>query len=193
MSGEEQLSLLAGHGFEASDPPPGSSDEWYTPTWFFGPLQGQYGYNLDVCATKESAKCARYFDYLADGLAQSWAGAVWWCNPPYSDITPWVERAWAMAQCSPFGTLLLPAWTDRAWWQLHVEPYRDVEAGDVRPVRTKDGGWTYHPARPWASLRCEFGPRIPFGFPGDPEGLSTRARADGAKIYPVLLHWRSTK
>lgn len=49
-----------------------------------------------------------------------------WCNPPYSSIGPWVEKAHAeMAAGCELVVMLLPAnRTEQGWWQDHVEPYR---------------------------------------------------------------------
>jgi hypothetical protein len=59
-----------------------------------------------------------------DGLAQSWAGERVWCNPPYSSIEPWLEKAWG--EDAELIVMLLPAnRTEQGWWQRHVEPHRD--------------------------------------------------------------------
>jgi hypothetical protein len=51
-----------------------------------------------------------------------------WCNPPYSNIRPWVEKAWAewLHGDVPLVVMLLPAnRTEQGWWQDLVEPWRD--------------------------------------------------------------------
>lgn len=49
-----------------------------------------------------------------------------WCNPPYSDIAPWVRKAWASYAATDGIVMLLPAnRTEQQWWQLMVEPFRD--------------------------------------------------------------------
>jgi hypothetical protein len=89
-----QPSLLAGLG-DAPDPQPGSSDEFYTPSKWFRTWNAESGgFTVDTCATRESAKVVRFYDYLRDGLAQDYAGELPWTNPPYSGITPWVLLAW---------------------------------------------------------------------------------------------------
>ena len=48
------------------------------------------------------------------------------CNPPYSDIRPWVEKAWIEAPQAELVVMLLPAnRTEPTWWQELVEPFRD--------------------------------------------------------------------
>lgn len=86
-----------------------------------------YGpFTLDVAAAPHNAKCEKFFTREDDGLAQSWAGERVWCNPPYSDIGAWVQKAWRERKGTVGITMLLPAnRTEQKWWQEHVEPYRD--------------------------------------------------------------------
>ena len=51
-----------------------SSDEWYTPQDLFNKLNDEFHFNLDPCATSESAKCEKYFTADQDGLSQNWGG-----------------------------------------------------------------------------------------------------------------------
>ena len=46
-----------------------ATPEWATPQDFFDKLNLQYGFELDVCATVENAKCAKFFTETDDGLA----------------------------------------------------------------------------------------------------------------------------
>jgi phage N-6-adenine-methyltransferase len=133
--------------------PSGSSDEFYTPSRIFLPLHKEFGFTLDVCATAESAKCERYFTKEQDGLARSWEGEVWWCNPPYSpgNLAAFVAKCAEEARKPGhrLGVSLLPSRTGVGWWQKHIEP------------GLKDG-----------SLEVRFHKgRIAFGYPGNPEGL----------------------
>lgn len=89
-------------------------DEWVGP------------FTLDVAASARNTKCARYFTFEDDGLRQSWAGERVWCNPPFSRIGPWVEKAWREHETSNGIAMLLPAnRTEQGWWQQLVEPFRD--------------------------------------------------------------------
>src|SRR5688572_10793273 len=60
----------------------------------FAKLDERFGFTLDACATPVNAKCSRYYTVEDDGLTQSWAGERVWCNPPFSQIAAWVEKAW---------------------------------------------------------------------------------------------------
>jgi phage N-6-adenine-methyltransferase len=98
-------------------------DNLETPREFFEPLHGRFGFTLDAAALPHNAKCERFFTPEDDGLVQSWAGERVWCNPPYSDIEPWTEKA--RTGGAQLAVLLLPAnRTEQGWWQRQVEPYR---------------------------------------------------------------------
>jgi len=62
------------------------SGDWETPQELFDVLHAEFGFDLDVCATKETAKCKRFFSPKDDGLSQEWRG-VCWMNPPYIETT----------------------------------------------------------------------------------------------------------
>lgn len=67
-------------------------------------------FNLDVCALQQTAKCERYYSLLErneNSLELDWSGLNY-CNPPYSDVTPWVEKAFLEAKCGRTSVLLIP-------------------------------------------------------------------------------------
>ena len=53
-----------------------ATDEWSTPNAFFQALNAEFRFELDVCATAENAKCAKYYTREQDGLAQKWGGCA---------------------------------------------------------------------------------------------------------------------
>jgi phage N-6-adenine-methyltransferase len=138
-----------------------------TPPVLFATLNARFAYDLDVCATTANAKCPRFFSESDDGLAQTWAGARAWCNPPFSAIPAWVAKAWRECAGTECITLLVPATrTEQPWWQRLIEPWRDGRGELVAGVR----------------LTSEFLPRRPrFLKDGVPLG--------SPKFGCVLLHW----
>jgi phage N-6-adenine-methyltransferase len=102
----------------------------------FAEFDRQLGpFTLDVAASHANAKCARYFTREQNGLALPWAGATVWCNPPYSDIAPWVRKAWAEFDTTHGIAMLLPAnRTEQTWWQELIERYRDSENTEMKVV-----------------------------------------------------------
>lgn len=101
-------------------------DDRATDPAFFALLHERFDFTLDVAAAAHNAKCGRYFTAEDDGCTLSWAGERVWCNPPYSDIGPWVAKAWTEHQVANIIVMILPAnRTEQGWWQELVEPYRD--------------------------------------------------------------------
>ena len=102
-------------------------DDRRTPDSLFAPLHAEHGFTLDAAANEENAKCARFFDLECDGLRQSWAGEIVWCNPPYSNVGAWVRKAIGevLGGCVKV-VLLLPAnRCEQPWWQDMIEPVRE--------------------------------------------------------------------
>lgn len=95
-------------------------DAWATPPQIAQHWIERFFLEVDVCASAANHKCPSYFTAEDDGLAQEWTRRAW-CNPPYSEIMPWVEKALA----SPSWTvLLLPARTDAKWFHRITESDR---------------------------------------------------------------------
>lgn len=102
-------------------------DERITPQWLFDELDAKHRFTVDVAANASNAKCERFYDLATDGLKQSWLRERVWCNPPYSSIRAWVEKARDEIEygCA-LVVMLLPAnRTEQRWWQDLIEPERD--------------------------------------------------------------------
>lgn len=91
-----------------------------TPQWLFEECSYRWGpFDLDVCAEQWNAKCERYLDQKADGLKQIWEADRVWCNPPWVDISPWVDKALASVlslSCRRV-CLLVPTRTGQRWYE----------------------------------------------------------------------------
>lgn len=92
-----------------------ASEEWETPQDFFDKCATRWGpFDLDVCATKENAKCEKFFTKEDDALTKEWSG-VCWMNPPYGrGIGVWVQKAYSSV--AKRVVCLLPARTDTRWF-----------------------------------------------------------------------------
>ena len=110
----------------------GNGREWGTPPEVFDPLEREFRFDLDPCATPENAKCPLYFTEAENGLEQDWGTARVFMNPPYGrEIYAWTAKAKDAASKGALVVGLLPASTDLAWWHDDV-----VDAGaDVRYLR----------------------------------------------------------
>jgi len=97
--------------------PPAKSVEWGTPDNLFLGLDLEFDFTLDPCATKENAKCAKYYTKAQDGLAQSWAGERVFMNPPYGrEAANWIAKAYFESQYAEVIVALLPVRSDTAWF-----------------------------------------------------------------------------
>lgn len=93
-----------------------NTDLWATPQDFFDRLNEEFGFELDVCAIAENAKCEKYYSPEIDGLKQEWEG-VCWMNPPYGrSIGEWVKKAYQSSLAGAIVVCLIPARTDTRWW-----------------------------------------------------------------------------
>ena len=114
-----------------------TTDEWATPQSLFDKLNAAFHFTLDVCATPENAKCAKYYTKAQDGLKQDWGGDIIWCNPPYGrEIGRWIEK---FAMHHGVAVMLIPARTDTRWWHSYIDKNPDAHVYFIKG-RLKFGG-----------------------------------------------------
>lgn len=98
-----------------------NSDEWATPQDTFDMLNCEFHFDLDPCATSDNHKTDWYFTKEQDGLNQNWGGHRVFCNPPYSKIDKWVEKAYRESQYDhTIVVLLIPARTDTRYFHNFI-------------------------------------------------------------------------
>ena len=103
------------------------SNEWETPRSLFKELDDEFNFTIDVCATKENAKCLRFYTKQINGLAQSWGNEVAFMNPPYGrEIGVWVEKAYRESLIGAVVVCLIPARTDTRYWHDYIFPNAEV-------------------------------------------------------------------
>lgn len=113
-------------GYGATD----EVDDRGTTPELFAELHTRFAFTIDVAAAAHNAKLPRYYDIASNGLAQPWYGERVFCNPPYSNIRPWVEKAWCSG--AELIVMLLPAnRTEQGWWQDLIEQERRQGVIDV--------------------------------------------------------------
>jgi phage N-6-adenine-methyltransferase len=113
------------------------SADWSTPQSLYDQLDSEFGFELDVCATAENAKCERFYSLADNGLAQPWTGTCF-CNPPYgAEISLWLAKARDSALAGATVVALIPCRTDTKWWHSTV-----MAASEIRylPGRLHFGG-----------------------------------------------------
>lgn len=104
---------------------------WQTPVPLFVALDAEFCLTLDAAASANNALCNRYITEEQNTLETPWAnylsipGYVW-LNPPYSDITPFVQKA-ADESKNQIGTVMLvPADTSVGWFREAIETASEV-------------------------------------------------------------------
>ncbi len=103
--------------------------DWETPESVFSPLDTEFRFTLDMCATSENSKCSQYFTQSDDGLSRPWSG-VCWMNPPFGTQGAWVRKAYEESQCNRATVVcLLPARTNTNWWHSYCM------SGEVRFIK----------------------------------------------------------
>ena len=92
-----------------------STNDHYTSKWIFDLLDVEF--DIDVAAPPGGVAwipAKRSFSQAEDGLGQPWSGLVW-CNPPFSNIEPWIDRLIKHGN----GIALLPhtkgSWRRKVW------------------------------------------------------------------------------
>ncbi len=96
--------------------------EWATPQWLFDVLAREFAFTLDPCATRENAKCPRFFTLDDDGLVQTWGDEIVFMNPPYGVmISRWMWKAYKSSRAG--ATVGVPG--SRSNRHRMVAPLRD--------------------------------------------------------------------
>lgn len=108
------------------------SNEWATPKDLFDKLNKEFNFTLDPCATKENAKCDKYYTIEDDGLIQDWSKDVVFMNPPYGrQIKHWVRKAYEESTKGSKVVCLIPSRTDTGYWHDYIFN----KATDIRFLR----------------------------------------------------------
>lgn len=96
--------------------------EYETPKDFFATLDQEFNFTIDVCATPENTKCARYYTQQHDALDRDWSKEVVWMNPPYNgDIAKWIRKAYLESlKGATVVCLIQSRSTDSKMWHSYV-------------------------------------------------------------------------
>lgn len=100
-------------------------DLWQTPKEIFKHLNKEFYFTCDVAANENNRLVAHYIDERVNALDSDW-GSINWCNPPYSDITPWVRKATEQHRQNKTIVMLVPANTSVKWFKLAYESCNEV-------------------------------------------------------------------
>jgi phage N-6-adenine-methyltransferase len=121
----------------------GRNDEWETPPDLFAALHSEFAFTCDVAATDANALCDYYETRETDGVAVEWGAGQYarvWCNPPYSNVTPWIEKAHDTQERGGLAVMLLTVTPETRAWKEHVLGVADEVRFLARRVRFNMGG-----------------------------------------------------
>lgn len=129
--------------YTGSNTPLDIRDLWQTPPEIFSALHKEFDFQIDVAASDANHLLPFYFTETESALTQTWSppgkeGYVW-CNPPYSEITPWVLKAADQNKYGCIGTVMLvPADFSVGWFRqalASVSEVRIITGGRLSFVR----------------------------------------------------------
>ncbi|MBE8598228.1 phage N-6-adenine-methyltransferase [Xenorhabdus sp. BG5] len=114
--------------FGGSNTPKEFKDLWQTPLPLFLALDIEFGFYLDAAADAQNTLYAHYLTERDNALECDWEsyGAIY-VNPPYSNISKWVEKAAieCRKQLQPI-VMLVPSDTSVGWFKLALETVDEV-------------------------------------------------------------------
>ncbi len=97
-----------------------NTNEWSTPLSFYRGLQKEFNFTLDPCATKENAKCDKFYTKEDNGLGKSWENEIVFCNPPYGrEIGKWVKKCYEESEHA-LVVMLIPSRTDTRYFHDYI-------------------------------------------------------------------------
>lgn len=105
-------------------------NDWETPDDLFAPLEDEFLFEIDVCATDNNTKCVTFYSEEENGLLQDWS--IWrscWMNPPFNNNKEWVIKAYNESLKGVTVVCLVPARTNTNWWHDYCMK------GEVRFIR----------------------------------------------------------
>lgn len=126
-----------------------ANDLWATPKYIFDWLDREFHFTIDCAANEINTKCKRWYDEECNSLKQFWSdwdNEVRWLNPPYSNPSLWVQKAYEESLKGCTVVCLLPSDTSTKWFHEWV-----IGKAEVRFVQGRicfecpDGNGGYNP------------------------------------------------
>lgn len=137
--------LTGKRDFGGSTTPKDIRDLWATPQWLFDYFNEIYKFDLDAAANDINHKCDNYLTLENDGTVEEheWiCESAVWCNPPYSDPQPWIEKAINESSLGVLSVMLLPCDPSTEWFHLASKSASKIyilTGGRVQFVRADTG------------------------------------------------------
>ncbi|MCS5736552.1 phage N-6-adenine-methyltransferase [Herbiconiux daphne] len=154
--------------FGGSDTPVNIRDLWQTPFNIYQNLNDEFNFVGDVAASDINHLHMNYLTEEDDALTTDWnsvfGSGYKWCNPPYSDIGPWIDKAASERSL----VMLIPADVSVGWFKkalATVDEVRLITGGRISFVRAdtqepQNGNNKGSMLLIWHPRRCEDSPRF---------------------------------
>lgn len=134
--------------YHDSTTPKESRDTWCTPPEIYAALNREFHFVGDVAASASNHLHHFYLTENEDALSPNnpWGFAFQdgyvWCNPPYSDIMPWVRKS-QQDDCDGVGVVMLvPADVSVGWFKqalIDVSEVRFITGGRLAFINPETG------------------------------------------------------
>lgn len=123
---------------------PRPSDCWRTPLPLFHALDCEFRFDVDAACTSVDCLCPTglWLDRGHDAFLEEWGpeGATVFCNPPFSRVARWLERAILQARARTIACLIPADTSTRYWRHLVAEHAAEIRFLVGRPrFRLPDG------------------------------------------------------
>ncbi|QZI90837.1 hypothetical protein MYOV066v1_p0059 [Vibrio phage PS15B.3] len=166
-----------------SNTPTEIRDLWQTPQALFDYYDKRFGFTLDLAASEDNKLCSQFIGKDEDALSRDVVdekiyrfnnadyenqGMAIWCNPPYSDIMPWVNQCVNISNDHRVPVvMLIPADTSVKWFKAAFKNCSEchfisgrisfINAETQKPVSGNNKGsvvFVFDPNSPFKSQVC---------------------------------------
>lgn len=106
--------------YTGSNTPKENRDRWQTPPAIFAYFNNIYNFKIDIAASRENTFCKQFYSEDNSALEQDWdaqPGDYVWCNPPYSNIGPWIKAISQQNKRGIGAVMLIPADQSVGWFK----------------------------------------------------------------------------
>ncbi len=101
---------------------------WQTPKYFFNWLNKRFDFDIDGCADESNALCLNWVgkgsplgsDFLETKTPYPYRNLRFYVNPPYSDVTPFLQQAKRLRDAGCLVVMLLNNDKSTQWYQQHI-------------------------------------------------------------------------
>ncbi|EBW7358890.1 phage N-6-adenine-methyltransferase [Salmonella enterica subsp. enterica serovar Ibadan] len=114
-------------GYNGSNTPERIRNLWRTPQPIYDNLDRKYHFVGDVAASADNHLHENYLTEQEDALTVDWSKRFGtgfkWCNPPYDNIGPWIEKAASESST----VMLVPSDTSVRWAKRAYDTASEIQ------------------------------------------------------------------